>query len=181
MYLDPLDRISNHPAAQPAGRSGEGVASILSRLVASRDAGAVPEGRSTSQGLQLLDRKTIRVLVVDDNESARYALARGMRHLGFGTMEAATGAEAMEAAPSCAAVLLDVKLPDLFGTEVCKLLRARPETAMMPIFHISSAPLSDHKLKDADVECADGYYVTPTDLNELASAIERMLAARGLA
>lgn len=180
MYLDLLDRMSNHPAA-PAGRSGEGAASILVPLVSSRGAGPVPEARSDAQDLRLLDRKTIRILVVDDNESARYALARGMRHLGFGTMEAATGAEAMEAAPSCSAVLLDVKLPDLFGTEVCKLLRGRPETAMMPIFHISSAPPCDHKLKDADVECADGYYVTPTDLNELASAIERMLAARGLA
>ena len=160
MYLDLLDRIHNHPAVHVPDRSGEGVASIMSRLASSRDPASLPENRPRPDGVKLLDRKTIRVLVVDDNTSARYALARGMRHLCFSTVEAATGAEAIEAASSCSAVLLDVKLPDVFGTEVCKLLRRRPETAAMPIFHISSASLADHKLSDADVECADGYYVT---------------------
>lgn len=128
---------------------------------------------------QAADRSLVSVLVVDDNDTARYALARGMRHLGFRTAEAATGAQAIELSPFCSVVLLDVKLPDVFGTEVCKLLRARPETANMPIFHISSAPPSGHGLDDVDVKSADGYYVTPADLQLLAAEIDRLLAVRG--
>lgn len=153
--------------------------SLRHRLAAPCEPDTVVLEQTAEAPAQVMDRSLVSVLVVDDNDTARYALARGMRHLGFRTVEAATGAQAIELSPFCSVVLLDVKLPDVFGTEVCKLLRARPETAAMPIFHISSAPPSGHGLKDADVKSADGYYVAPADLRRLAAEIDRLLAARG--
>jgi CheY-like chemotaxis protein len=181
MYLDLLDRFLNPMGAAPRKHSGKGSSHGNGDTADSSGDEASPQGQAAPQRPDVKDRSTICVLVVDDNVAARYALARGMRHLGFRTAEAGTGAEAMDLARLCSAVLLDVNLPDVFGTEVCKLLRSKPETATMPIFHVSSAPLSEHKLQDVDVECADGYFVTPADLDQLAEAIERLLAARGLA
>ena len=66
------------------------------------------------------------ILNVDDNEAARYAKTRTLERGGYTVIEARTGAEAMERTkkerPDL--VLLDVRLPDISGYEVCRLLKA---------------------------------------------------------
>src|SRR3954467_12047801 len=92
----------------------------------------------------MIDRSQHSVLVVDDNESSRYATARSVRAGGFNIVEAAAGAEALELGEFVSAVVLDVHLPDLIGFEVCRLLRNRATTADLPIVYVSAMYVSEH-------------------------------------
>jgi two-component system, cell cycle response regulator DivK len=83
------------------------------------------------------------VLIVDDN-AKNLKLARDvLRSAGFRTLEAATAAAglafAAEHLPDV--VLLDLRLPDLDGTEVARELRERPRTARIPIVALTALPL----------------------------------------
>ena len=71
------------------------------------------------------------ILNVDDNDGARYAKSRILSRAGFVVIEAANGTEALERARDSLPdlVLLDVKLPDINGFEVCRQIKATPETA----------------------------------------------------
>jgi CheY-like chemotaxis protein len=67
----------------------------------------------------MTQRSAQTILVVDDSDASRYALARGLRAEGFGTLEAATGTEALAMAGDASAVVLDVNLPDIRSTLAC--------------------------------------------------------------
>ena len=74
----------------------------------------------------------VKILHVDDNESNRYVVSRILRNAGFVALEAPTGEAGLqvvaEQAPDL--VILDVKLPDLNGFEVChRPVRKRPQAA----------------------------------------------------
>lgn len=97
-----------------------------------------------NSGMQF-QRGDYSILVVDDTASARYATARSLRAAGYHTVEAAAGAQALELAPFVSAVVLDVHLPDLHGLEVCRLIRARPATANLPVIHVSAVYVSQQE------------------------------------
>jgi CheY-like chemotaxis protein len=81
----------------------------------------------------------ITVLLVDDNESHRYATSRELAAAGHTVMEAATGSEALQLARQLPQViLLDVNLPDFDGFEVCRRLKADPQTAFIPVIFLSA-------------------------------------------
>ena len=63
-----------------------------------------------------------RILIVDDDDAGRYAKSRILRQAGFGVLEAAGGGDALALVESEAPdlILLDVRLPDMSGTEVCR-------------------------------------------------------------
>lgn len=136
------------------------------------DAGAAP-GRAAA-----IDRSKVTLLVVDDTAASRYALARGLRQLGFQVVEAATGEEALRLAPGCSAVLLDVRLPDILGTDVCRRLREGPSTGAIPIVHVSSLAPSEHGPDIGDFSGADAYLLSPVDVVFVASLIEDLLRER---
>lgn len=73
------------------------------------------------------------ILNVDDTEAARYAKSRILQRAGFQVIEAASGGEALAkvASDRPTLVLLDTKLPDLSGFEVCRRLKQNPDTAMV--------------------------------------------------
>lgn len=70
----------------------------------------------------------ITILVVDDDPDVRYATIRVIRSAGYRVLEAATGRDciwmAKEYRPGM--ILLDVVLPDIMGTEVCRRIKAAP-------------------------------------------------------
>ena len=80
------------------------------------------------------------ILIVDDEPDLRELLAFNLRQAGFRSAEAASGAEALARARALkpALVLLDLNLPDLAGTEVCRLLKAEPQTAEIPILMLTA-------------------------------------------
>ena len=83
------------------------------------------------------------VLIVDDNEK-NLKLARDvLRAAGFRTLEAATGAEgiALAAEHLPDVILMDLRLPDMDGTDAARGLADEARTARIPVVALSSLPL----------------------------------------
>jgi DNA-binding response OmpR family regulator len=91
--------------------------------------------RDTGEG-----RRRAVVLNVDDDESHRYSITRLLKREGFEVMEASTGAQAVKMTEQLKpdVVLLDVRLPDLDGYDVCQKLKANPETSHVSVVHITA-------------------------------------------
>ena len=74
------------------------------------------------------------ILNVDDTEVARYTKHRTLSHAGFKVVDAVSGGQALELIDSLHPdlVLLDVRLPDINGIEVCRIIKARwPSTVQL--------------------------------------------------
>src|SRR5688572_4067025 len=67
------------------------------------------------------------ILVVDDHSAALYLKSRLLSHHGYRVLQATCGQEALELAPVTrpTVVMLDAKLPDTSGFEVCKRLKTQ--------------------------------------------------------
>jgi CheY-like chemotaxis protein len=89
------------------------------------------------------------ILNVDDNDGARYAKSRILSRAGFVVIEAANGTEALERARDSLPdlILLDVKLPDINGFEVCRQIKATPETAGIPVLQTSAEHRQDQRAR----------------------------------
>ncbi|WP_326522549.1 PAS domain S-box protein [Archangium lipolyticum] len=122
-----------------------------------------------------------RVLVVDDTEAKRYLITQTLRMAGMEVVEAATGQEALAAmvAPP-EVVVLDVRLPDMSGFDVCHQLKLNPATAGIPVLYIS-ALMRDEELEERLFEDgADGYIPQPIEPKHLVAqtwALVRMRRA----
>ncbi|BFG72123.1 hypothetical protein PTKU46_01560 [Paraburkholderia terrae] len=117
------------------------------------------------------------ILNVDDNDGARYAKTRVLVHAGFEVIEAATGQGALDQvrAHNPALVLLDVKLPDISGIEVCSILKRDPRTRSTLILQTSAAAVqSFDKVRALDVG-ADSYLTEPIEPAELAANVRALL------
>jgi two-component system, cell cycle response regulator DivK len=83
------------------------------------------------------------VLIVDDNEKNRKLARDVLRIAGFETLEAASGAEGIalagERQPDV--ILMDLRLPDMNGTEAARRLKDEAQTASIPVVALSSLPV----------------------------------------
>jgi two-component system response regulator RegX3 len=114
-----------------------------------------------------------RVLVVEDEESFSDALSYMLRREGFDAVVAESGPQALAEFDRAGAdiVLLDLMLPGLSGTEVCRALRAR-----------SSVPIIMLTAKDGEIDKvvglelgADDYVTKPYSARELVARIRAVL------
>jgi CheY-like chemotaxis protein len=177
--------VNNAMESEPGHRWGEGAHSLWDHMANDAQRKATSGSGSPLRMLQTRParrdtshREAYTVLVVDDSESARYALARALRAEGFRTVEASAGAAALKLAETVSAVVLDVHLPDLHGLEVCRLLRARPRTAWLPVIHVSSLFVEQRHRTAAEGIGADDYFVAPVDSAELAARLDQLLSDR---
>ena len=123
--------------------------------------------------------QTPTVLVVDDNATARYSMARMLRAAGFNTVETAGGAEALELAQKgVSAVVLDVHLPDLHGFEVCRLLRSQAATATLPVIHVSAVHVKPEDQASGLRTGADAYLLSPVEPPVLVATLEALIRTR---
>ncbi|HEX4387348.1 MAG TPA: response regulator [Steroidobacteraceae bacterium] len=120
----------------------------------------------------------IRILVVDDNPAALYATARVLRSAGFEVLTATTGNGALASAAGVDLVVLDVNLPDVDGFEVCRRLRAQPETARLPVLHLSATFTQAADLSVGLEAGADGYLTRPVEPPVLIATVRTLLFAR---
>ena len=82
----------------------------------------------------------ISALVVDDREANRYSTAHALSRAGVRVTEAATGRDALELSKNLPTVIvLDVKLPDILGYEVCRRIKTNAQTRHIPVLMLSSA------------------------------------------
>ncbi|RYY94211.1 MAG: response regulator transcription factor, partial [Comamonadaceae bacterium] len=119
-----------------------------------------------------LHRESFSVLVVNDNLAQRYAVARSLRDAGYMTMEAASGAEALEFGEYVAAVVLDIHLPDVEGFEVCRLLRRNPKTSALPIIHLTARHVTVEDERASRASGAAAYFTSSVTPEVLVCAID---------
>jgi two-component system cell cycle response regulator DivK len=83
------------------------------------------------------------VLIVDDNERNRKLAAAVLSAAGFETLEAGTGTEGLALAADRIpdVILMDLRLPDMDGTEAARMLRDDRSTARIPVVAMSALPL----------------------------------------
>jgi signal transduction histidine kinase/BarA-like signal transduction histidine kinase len=125
-------------------------------------------------------RDTGAILVVDDNETARYAKARALRAAGFETLEAGAGAETLRlvAEKHPRLVVLDVHLPDLNGWEVCRRIKQDPATASVPVLQVSATFVSEEDTVRALEGGADACLTEPLEAPVLVATVRALLRAR---
>ena len=127
----------------------------------------------------MLDVSKTVILIVDDNEAGRYSTSRVLRHAGFEVMEGATGREALELVKkSPHLVILDVKLPDLSGFEVCRKIKANPATSMIPLLHISATFMDSESVVKGLEGGAEGYLTQPVEPPVLIAYVKTLLRTR---
>ncbi|HZY18370.1 MAG TPA: response regulator [Ramlibacter sp.] len=166
----------------PGQRSGQGLDSVLAHITQdARSATApapVPEPAAEPAPPPVEpDRSSTTILVVDDHEAGRYAMAKLLQRAGFRTLEADSGTEAFALAESAAAVLLDVNLPDVNGVEVCRVLKSRRPTAHLPVLLVSAVYIDELHRGAGLSSGADAYLVSPLESGELVPLLDRLLAA----
>jgi PAS domain S-box-containing protein len=123
-------------------------------------------------------RGRVRILAVDDNPAALYATSRVLRSAGFEVIEATTGAQALAKADTADLIVLDVNLPDIDGFEVCRRLRARPETKQLPVLHLSATFTQSADFNLGLEAGADSYLTRPVEAPVLIATVRTLLFAR---
>lgn len=120
------------------------------------------------------------ILIVDDEEDLLRLLDINLRREGFRTATAANGHDALAAARAEKPVLviLDLMLPDLSGTEVCRRLRAAPETRDVPVIMLTARGEEIDRVIGFEVG-ADDYVVKSTfSVRELVLRVRAVLRRR---
>ena len=118
-----------------------------------------------------------RVLVVEDEESFSDPLSYMLRNEGFEVAVAATGPEALDEFDRHGAdlVLLDLMLPGLPGTEVCRQLRTR---SSVPVIMLTAKDSEIDKVVGLELG-ADDYVTKPFSSRELVARIRAVLRRHG--
>jgi two-component system OmpR family response regulator len=115
----------------------------------------------------------VRLVVVDDEDSARRAVAHGLRAAGYEVLEAADGTTglAIILEGGIDLVVLDLRLPGIDGETVLATLRRSSD---VPVIVISSKRHEDDRVAVLDLG-ADDYLVKPFTVRELAARIRAVL------
>jgi two-component system response regulator RegX3 len=118
-----------------------------------------------------------RVLVVEDEESISDPLSYLLRQEGFEVAVAATGPDGLAEFDRGGAdiVLLDLMLPGLSGTEVCRALRAK---SSVPVIMLTARDSEIDKVVGLELG-ADDYVTKPFSSRELVARVRAVLRRRG--
>ena len=117
------------------------------------------------------------ILNVDDDDANRYAKSRILKRAGYQIVEAASGMDALrlvkESKPEL--VLLDVKLPDINGLDVCRRIKEDPLTSHIMVLQISALHVTTPD-RVLGLECgADTYLTEPVESTELLATVRALL------
>jgi two-component system, cell cycle response regulator DivK len=118
------------------------------------------------------------VLIVDDNEKNRKLARDVLRTAGLRTIEAARGDEAIALAAERRpdVILLDLRLPDMDGTDVARGLRSGAGTGGIPLVALSASP---HAGSDRLLAAGfDGYLQKPIDVRAFPEQVRRFCHRR---
>ncbi len=121
-----------------------------------------------------------RVLVVEDEQDIAGLIKHALERSGDAQVEIVNSGDAAlrsvnEQTPDL--VILDLNLPVLSGTEVCRILRGRPATANVPIIMLTARTGETDRVTGLDLG-ADDYVTKPFSLRELAARVRAVLRRR---
>ena len=116
------------------------------------------------------------VLLVEDEPAQRAVLTYNLEAEGFEVQTADNGEDALaliaEGAPDL--ILLDWMMPHVSGIEVCRRLKARPETRSIPIIMLSARSEDVDKVRGLETG-ADDYVIKPYSVSELMARLRAQL------
>lgn len=121
-----------------------------------------------------------KVLIVDDEPDLLNLIDVQLRRQGYETIKAATGGEGLRLAGEVHPdiILLDVMLPDLPGTEVCRFLRNDPTTRLIPVIFLSAKGEEADRIRGLELG-ADDYIVKTVGVRELVLRVQAVLRRAG--
>src|SRR6202453_3923547 len=117
-----------------------------------------------------------KILIVDDESGARAALEFLLRREGFEVRDAPDGPTAIQ---ECATfrpdlILLDIMMPGMDGFEVCRHIKATPETRLTPVVLITGLTATEDRIMGIN-SGADDFLSKPIDFNELLARTRSLL------
>lgn len=120
------------------------------------------------------------VLFVEDNEATRYAVNRILAGAGYRVTAAAAGESglALARAQLPDLVLLDVKLPDTTGFDICRSLKKDAETSGIPVVFLSASHVSANDKVFGLEGGADMYLTHPVEPHVLIASLGALLRVR---
>src|SRR5580765_2896101 len=115
----------------------------------------------------------VRILVVEDETDIAQLIKHTLERSGDAKVDIVESGDAalkaVQASPPDL-MILDLNLPALDGTEVCRLVRARPATAALPIIMLTARTTEADRVSGLDLG-ADDYVTKPFSLRELAARV----------
>jgi len=117
-----------------------------------------------------------RILVVDDVAANVRMLTGILKARGYCVITAASGQEGIDKSLSERpdVVLLDVMMPDVSGYDVCRAIRARPETQMLPVVLVTALDQAEERVKGIEAG-ADDFLSKPVTQSELLARLRSLL------
>lgn len=116
------------------------------------------------------------VLIVDDDDLNREVMEAFLSLVGYDVLIAGNGNNALEIAESKLPdlMILDVRLPDISGLEVCRILRTNPLIQHIPIMMITG--LSDPKVREQALDMGvDLFFPRPFEGDDFTTEVKRLL------
>src|SRR5690349_852730 len=122
-----------------------------------------------------------RILVVDDQRANVEMMAGILRARGYTVSTAANGAQALETVREAKpdVVVADILMPEIDGYELCRRLRATPETALLPVILVTSIEAHDERVKGLEAG-ADDFLSRPIKWEELFARVRSLLRVKAL-
>jgi OmpR-family two-component system manganese-sensing response regulator len=121
-----------------------------------------------------MDRTRARILHVDDHQDTRLMMAALLQDCGYGVLTAGSVAEGLELAREISfdLYILDVRLPDGTGVELC--LKLRELSPKIPVLYYSAyGNEADHQ--NALQTCGDAHLKKPVSIAEIEASIDKLL------
>lgn len=117
-----------------------------------------------------------KVLIVEDEDSLVTLLSYNLQSEGYTVVHTPSGTDAMmmmhEERPDI--VILDWMLPGLAGIEICRQIRARPETKALPVIMLTARGEEGDRIRGLQTG-ADDYVVKPFSVSELVARVKALL------
>lgn len=117
-----------------------------------------------------------KILVIEDEEPSREKIMTVLRYEGYETIGAIDGAEGVKMATDelPELIICDVLMPQMNGYGALSALRAKPETAAIPVIFLTAAASRADQRKGMELG-ADDYITKPYTVDELLSAVRTRL------